>query len=225
MSYVKANGADVMTATIHVPRIGVWHADLSIDRSDLRLFGEGAPVALSAADGAIQWRGTVRKSGLTRGTLFARIVGGGAGLNQTLRAQAYQTTTLRIPLLDILTLAGEKLSPKADTAVLGKVFNRWARGNTTAGQSIASLVESAGPDVSWRVQRDGTFWIGRELWTPNPLKYDLISDEPTLNRFRFASSGPPDIQPGQSLIDGRHVSYVQHSFDARLLRTTVWVEA
>jgi hypothetical protein len=127
---------------------------------------------------------------------------------------------LRIPLVDVLTDAGELLSTSADSAILSTTFPAWSRMSTGAGTSLAALVAAAG--ATWRVLTDGTVWVGVESWPTSTMKADAISYMPEASR-RVVATLLPTILPGQ-VYDGEHVSVVQHVLTSRSIRTILHVE-
>lgn len=217
--YCTANGIGVVIADIRMPRVGVWHADLVLDTMDAGPFGEGAKVVLVA--GGETFRGTVRRSGVFKGALHLRMVGGAGGLTTPLSAKSYRGVPLRIPLQDILTAAKETLAPTADAASLATVLQKWACVAQAAGEAVAALLPAAGDGLAWRILKDGTFWLGREAWKPRAVEPQMLHEEPALGRVEVDAQ--PSIVPGDS-VGGAHVSYVEHHFGARRLRTKLWLE-
>ena len=205
MALLTANGVPVVRATIIRPRIGVWHADLEVDAADAA--GFAGPVELSLYDGAIVLSGTARRSGQTRNTVYVRVVGGADGLGGELPARGYQNVPLRIPLADVLSAAGETLSPASDAGVLATSLAFWARGQMSAGKALTALLAAAGAP-SWRILADGTLWVGPETWPAARLQgYDLLREDPHLGRWEIGCDVPL-VEPGQ-VLDGHRVSSVE----------------
>lgn len=217
MAYLTANGQDVVAADVFLPRTGVWRADLTLQTADAASFAPGTRVTLA---GALGLTGTVRRSGLSVGHVFLRMVGGAGGLAAELAPKSYRSISLKIPIGDILSDAGETLDATSDAGILASALNFWSRSRGPAGSALNALTFSA--DATWRVLPNGNIWVGTESWPTSSMKYDLLLDEPSLGRFQFFAV-TPTILPGQTL-DGRRISYVEHHFDARSLRSRAWVE-
>jgi len=219
MAFASVNGATVLEGSIGLPRIGVWTADVELPAppSVTQLSG---PATLQLGT-ALTLTGTFGRTGIDgRGRIRARVIGGGAGMGKTLPPRSYVGATLRLPLVDLLTSAGEALSPTSDAGVLAYQMPAWSRMQGIAGASLAALL--AVPAASWRVLPDGTVWVGNETWKPSNMSAVAISYEPE-SRRRTVASLVPTILPGQTY-DGAQVGFVQHVLTPRALRTVLLLE-
>src|SRR4051812_47091673 len=124
MAYCVLGGAAVVEATITLPRVGAWTADLVVEGTTSP---SGKVVLAFGLDNSISLVGTVVRAGLSRGAVVARVVGGAGGLDAVLAAKAYGGCSLQLPLSEVLAAAGEALSPKTDSAVLSVGLGSWAR--------------------------------------------------------------------------------------------------
>ena len=120
--------------------------------------------------------GQVLRSGQSAaGRTFALVAGGnghlGAALPPQLPAKAYRNSLVRVILQDILTAAGEQLSPAAQQDVLLRQVATWPRRQDTAASLLDDLARELG--VIWRVQPDGTVWIGRYDFAEAVLSQEL----------------------------------------------------
>lgn len=219
MSAFVLNGEAALWGELTVPRVGVWHADVSIARpgDELALAG---PVELSV--GSTTWKGTVRRSGENKGTIVTRVVGGADGLSTPIAAKAYQGVPVRIPLEEILQEAGETLAPSTDPAILGTILYNWSRSAGTAGNALAALLQVAGA-TTWRILPDGTLWIGTDTWAPTSLDDHVYLSASPGPGFVEVFAGDPRVFPGETFRD-RKVSAVSHRFSDRKLRTRIWFE-
>jgi hypothetical protein len=218
VSQVTVNGRPAYWAELRIPRIGAWDADVNVPRDgDVEVTG---PVEI--AIGSLVWKGTARRSGENKGTLHVRVVGGAGGLSRALEPRAYQGVPVRIPLLDLLADAGERLSPTADAGVLGVVLPKWNRSAGPAGIALASLLQASG--ASWRVLPDGSVWVGRERWEASSLvDYTYIEQAPNAGSLEIVTVEPA-VFPGE-VFEGRRVSVVTHRFEGRRIRTRIlWEE-
>jgi hypothetical protein len=218
VSQVTVNGRPAYWAELRIPRIGSWDADVNVPREgDVEVTG---PVEIVI--GSLVWKGTARRSGENKGTLHVRVVGGAGGLARALEPRAYQGVPVRIPLIDLLADAGERLSPTADASVLGVVLPKWNRSAGPAGIALASLLAASG--ASWRVLPDGSVWVGRENWAASSLvEYTYIEQAPNAGSLEIVAAEPA-VFPGE-VFEGRRVSVVTHRFEGRRIRTRIlWEE-
>ena len=221
MSFCTANGANVVRGTISRPRLGAWQAELYVDarETDLPSFEGAIDVGL----GEHSFSGWAYRAGTFKDAIHVRVVGGAGGLNTVLAPKAYQGVPLRIPLSDMLTEAGEQLSPTADSAVLGQYLAKWVRMQQTAGVALAGLMQAVGSPI-WRILDDGTLWIGTDTWDVVELELVDITDvEPSVGRTEIATDTPWLLAPGLSF-NGDPISYVEHRIGPDRLRHVLWFE-
>jgi hypothetical protein len=224
-AYVTANGVNVIRADIMRPRVGNWHADLTVDSTTVDAFTGAVEIIVAEI---LHLQGTAYRVGVHHDTVFLRVVGGKAGLGTMLAPRAWQNVPLWLALTDALSGAGETLSPTADAAALGVLLPKWMRPQRTAGAEVGALVQAAGTQA-WRVLPDGTLWIGPEAWPAASLDFQEIEWEPSLGRLTFAADlptvNPGDTWPaGDEPYSGGHVSSVNHVTSAGVLRHFVWFE-
>lgn len=223
MAFATLNGAAVFEGTISIPRVGAWHADLSIN-SETILAGRATLVI----DGGLTLAGTANRSGVWQGTSKLNLVGGADGLRKMARPQHYQQATLRMVLLDLLAVAGEKLAASSDAATLALTFPHWTTMGQSVGRMIGALVADSriANDVAWRLLPDGSLWVGAERWPDSGLKtvadYQEISESPSDGWIDLGVESP-SILPGTAL-GGRKVSYVEHKITGGAARTRAWFE-
>jgi len=222
VSYLSAAGFACVRGRILLPRRGVWIADVVIEPSTgtAQFPSIGAPVQLVLA-GSLTLQGTARRVAQAYGTVLARLVGGGGGFPDVVAAKGYQNVETRIPINDLLGEIGESLSGQSDQTFLGTQLPFWSRRQGPAYKSFASLVE--GHD--WRVQPDGTTWIGTDGWPRSSMgSYQLLSYLPNELRMTIFSD-TPSILPGQTLPDGSgFVSSVEHVVEPGKVRSILLFE-
>lgn len=223
MAFALLNGSPVIQATVGIPRVGAWHADIRVDRGT-ELAGS---VTLTIADG-LTFVGTIHRSGLWLDTLSLRMVAGADGLGKTAKPRHYRQTSLRTVLSDLLATAGERLSATSDAATLALTFPFWTTIGQTCGRMISSLLsdERLADSVAWRTLPDGSLWVGPETWPDSGLAdvvdYQILVEAPADGWLELGVEAP-SLLPGY-LLGGRMVSYVEHDIDGSSARTRVLVE-
>ena len=213
---VTLDGQPVVACQVSLPRNGVWAGELVVE-------ADSAPEGrCTLAIGELELEGTAYRGAADEGAATVRVIGGAGGLGQTAVAKSYRYTPLRIPLEDLLGAGGEALSADSDADVLSLQLDHWATLATYIGAALSELVEGV-PETSWRVQPDGSLWVGRERWQEAPaFEFEpLHTSSAQMNRVIYAQS--PTVLPG-NLFEGARVSYVEHVLRDDRLRTTLWLE-
>lgn len=214
---VTFDGRPCVRATVFLPRIGAWTADIESDDATAP-----AATATLTLDGALALRGTVVRGGVEVDRWRGRIVGGAGGLPREIPAGALRDTTLAAVLADALRAAGESLA--AGVRVEG-VAARWHRVAAPAAHAVADVARAAG--LAWRVLPDGTVWLGTESWAEHrALDVDLLDWRPELGRAELAGN-TLGILPGQTLTVRAltlRVGAVEHHAAREGLRTVVLAE-
>lgn len=214
MSDVTLNGAPVVEATIHVPRVGNWSAELLIN-ADSPPSGAAALEMFGAS-----WSGYVLRSGELAGRISVLLVGGAGGLWHQLEPRGYQGVPLGLVLRELLRDAGEQLAPSSTPAVLATALDHWPRLRGTADRCLSQLLEGRG---DWRVLPSGAIWAGTETWPAAPdFEYQVIDAIPAEHRLELAAETAV-LVPGVTL-EGQRVSTVTHRLDATRWRTTALFE-
>lgn len=222
MALASVNGIDVVSATIVMPLVGAWTADVVVDTP-----AGIAGACTLALDGGLTLVGFAARAGVFLDTSYVRITGGAAGgLAKPARVQHYRGTTVRGIVGELMRASGETLSATADPVVLALQLTAWTQQRQTVRQALSSLIEDRrlGAGVSWRVLPDGTIWIGTETWPDAgltaPADYQELVELPSEGWVDLGSE-VPRIAPGVSL-EGRKIGYVEHRV-AETVRTRAWV--
>src|SRR5690554_802183 len=150
-------GQPLISAEITMPGVGAWHADTASDGTTA--FSGRVTVEI---DG-VEFVGTVIRSGVNGGRVLSRIVGGAGGLSRQLPAKNYAAgPTVATVLGDILRESGESLAATAEAATTARALPKWHRSQDTTAAALVRLLD--GVQASWRVLRDGTIWVGSQVW-------------------------------------------------------------
>lgn len=215
-TYAAANNRPLYAARISIPRFGAWHADIAVDGEE--------PLAnrVTLSLGGVKFSAAVRRQGLSIGNVYARLVGGAGGLKNVAPAQGYHSVPFSVPLQDMLTFAGERVSPSSSPKVTTYLLNSFSRTAGPVGRSISNLLDVSPVESSWRVLYDGSVWVGEESWSTAQVDYELLSYDAELGRYEVYSERP-DWMPG-TVVTGLRVSSVEHVLRDSVLRTWVWTE-
>lgn len=204
-----------------LPRVGAWHADVSVD-----VAGQSADFsgALSLNIDGNTFTGTRRRGGTTADVAVMRLVGGAGGLATMATPKSYSSVTPQVVINDLLSAAGETLSGTVDPSLLGVAWSSWSTPAWPTGAVLAELVSKLGTDVIWRVQPDGTVWLGRESWpTVKPsclvTQIDDRLGKATLHLFDGALVLPGTVFNGVN-IDNAVVT----TFEGGRLNEEVWFQ-
>lgn len=206
----------VVRATITMPRIGAWHADLQVDTTD-------APAgAVTLQAGALTLKGFVNRARVHQAIARVRLVGGAGGLQKVATPKHYTSPILRIPLDDLARAAGETLSATGHAATLNRQLLAWTTLGLPTGAMIQALADHVG--VAWRALPDGSLWFGPETWPASTLKDPRFLDEVPEQGTIVVGADTVEILPGTTLA-GRRVDYVEHLVSQNEIRTKVWAAA
>lgn len=222
MPLISVNGKAAISATISMPRVGAWSADLVVDAQEV-LTG---PCVLAIESG-LTLNGFATRTGVWQDTAYVRVTGGAGGLSLATKPKHYRSVTLRVVLLDLLRAGGEALSSTADPKTTGLQLAAW----TVIGQPIGNAISALIGDPrlvanAWRILPDGTLWVGPETWPDAGLKD--ITDFQELGRLPHEGRSElgfeaPSLLPG-TMLAGRKVSYVEHVVRDDTVRTHAWFE-
>jgi hypothetical protein len=221
MSLVTANGVSVLGGSILMPLVGVWTADLVVDRADS--LTAGASVSIEA-DG-FTLKGTIapERAGEFLDATHVRVIGGKGGLAKTAQPRSYAQpgAYVRDVLNGLAQDSGETFATTTDAAFLATNLVAWAVMAVPVSQAMATLLQVVAPDLSWRILPDGTLWIGSESWTSSGVQFEILEQDPTHGQYELGVESP-SIAPGVELADVGKVSRVEHRIGDDGVRSHVW---
>jgi len=195
------NGKNVISCTLTEPRVGVWSAMVDVD-ADAAITGK-----VSLVIDGVTWTGIVVKGDHHAGRVHLQLVGGAGKLGKVLEVKHYRGVNLGAVVTDIMRETGESLSSDTDPAVRGHQVARWTRTKGPASITLKKVADELG--LVWRVQRDGTVWLGADKWAESKTAHDEIDRTPGRDAVVIAPEAP-HVAPGQSF-GGRRVSRVTTS--------------
>lgn len=212
MSLVELSGVAVVSGTITLHRAGRWSADLELeDASPAR----GARVELRGPSLALS--GYVALVGTFQGDYRCRIYGGTGGLPKELPAKAFRSMPAKLLLEDVLGGVGERLSSSIEPDLLNRELTAWVRPAGPAAAALADLCGILG--VSWRVQPEGTVWLGLDTWRASPATGELLDADP-VGLTIHAALDAMNLLPGTTW-QGAKVERVTHHISGAGFRTDV----
>lgn len=208
------DGKPLLVATIDEPRVGRWVAYCEAD-SDEDITGSAT---LSFESGAVDLVGTVHRGALESGRWIGFVVGGTGGLSTTLTPRAYRNCPLSTALTDIINTTGETLGADSET-LTGQFVAHWQRIQGTATHAMAALADEMG--YSWRVDRDGTLWLGADTYAELEADVVELQHHASLGMKVVAPAAEPTIRPAVTW-DGWRVEHVTTRLRDGKLRQEVW---
>lgn len=214
--YAAIGDKRIVEARIVMPRIGVWHADLTVDAAE----AIAGKQAISIAD-SVRLDGAVLRSGVIGGRVTLRMVGGAGTMGAMLKPKFYRGVTARIVLSDIAREAGEALSSRISPSLLSRMLPKWVRLAGSASEALLVLTKTLG--VGWRIEGDGSLWVGEETWPPFDIEHDVIGGNSSDGVHEVAMVAPA-LTPGVTFRKHR-VSAVEHALSGGKVRSRYWTEA
>ncbi|NRA03260.1 MAG: hypothetical protein HRU00_11750 [Myxococcales bacterium] len=215
-----AGPLNVLKAEVTELLEGAWTARVEVDTDD-EITG-----AVVLTEGVTTWTGSIKPDlgAQEHGRFIAQLVGGTGGLSGILGVRNYDSPFLSDILSDIMTDAGEVLSPEVDTTVLVAQVERWSRLAGPGGLSLKQITDESTAD-HWRIRRDGLVWLGAETYPAVSPTFDFteISRDPAQNSITIA---PEDGQllpaVGESFLDHNVVGVVTTIEEGSLRQTISW---
>lgn len=188
--YASLNGVRLTSATVSIPRVGAWVADVALADAPKTTTG---PQALVVGD-------LVMSGAVVRGTGYAgagwvRLVGGRGGWSSTVSARAYALASGVPASLVLADLAVEALETIVAVEATGTVGFQYAR---VKGPARATLDRLA---PSWWVDAQGlTHPRARLTGIPVTGDFQVISWRPDLGIVDVASDVLSTWVPGRTIV-------------------------
>lgn len=218
---LTAAGQDhaVSSGDLYLPYRGNWTSHL--DFADVITPPTGR-VTLSFH--GLSLTGYVLRSGESEGQVSAIVVGGYGGLWKQIQAKYYDhQLALRLPLQEIVSATGERLSPTSTASVLSRTLNCWPRRQDLAGTLLDTLASSA--DALWRVLPDGSIFFGTDTWSSSAYTedkdYTVLARWPEWSMVELAPLTRLGVLPGQTL-NGARVGRIHLEDDGESYTARIW---
>jgi hypothetical protein len=216
VSFPTIENAAILSMWLSMPLGGTWQAKVDSEAEAL-----AGTVTISDGEGQA-FVGRVVRSGVVTDRNRAFVVGGRGKIGDggfTLSSKHFRAVNMRVIVNEILTQAGETLSPTSPAPLLATHFDFWTipGGNgATPGSALRSLLSPF--DAAWRMLSDGTVWIGIDTFPAAP-EQDRLELEPHADQALVCLAVDAfALRPGVTL-DGRKVLQVDHRFDDEGRRT------
>jgi hypothetical protein len=212
MSTAAISGVTVLECRVHLPRWGLWFAEVVTDQP-AELSGQ---VTLTVAD--LNLRGTIVAGGPWLGRSAYRIVGGAGGWAKRIPSKGYASDAgvkASTVIGDAAREAGETVEGAPKTS-LGPAWERMA--------GAASLTLQLCTERAWYVGEDGVTRFGarpRQQYAGGAARgsVDLAAGTIELMSDSIASLVPGVVVEGVEALD------VLHELHGAKLRTTIWGSA
>lgn len=167
------------------------------------------------------------RSGDNEGRYSCLVVGGNGGFWKTVPSKMYDyRVKANLPLTEILSSVGERLSSKSTPSILAKELVNWPRLTQRCDECLNVITDQIG--AVWRVLPDGSVFVGTDSWTNAPdFDYSLQWRDPTWSSATFIMQSV-GILPGQRWpagtlpISNKKVSCVRYQISPSDFYTTVW---
>ena len=186
MSWATLNGIPVTRAALVVPYTGIWHADVSLDRT---VEVSGPQVLLI---GTYTWLATAVRAVDFAGTRRLRLVGGQGGWRKTVPPELYvspvgvPTTTV---LADVAGLVGE-IPPVVDPTLQPTVGTAFGRQG-----GLASLVLQQVCGDQWWMDPSGVVQTAPRLGIVKSL-FSVENVDGASGKYTIQTESPGDWAPG-----------------------------
>jgi hypothetical protein len=210
---VTINGSPVVSGAVHLPRTGVWSANLVVDQ-DTAVTGR---VTVEIA-GGLTLNGTASRSGVSDGCAVLRVLAGSAALSRPVPPKYFRLIPARQVLEHILRSVGEELAPSSDASLVRRQLQAHCQKRMSASAALSSLVEDLGG--VWRALPDGTIWVGLESWPAASSPGELLDEQPHAQCSTYGADAP-GLLPGTS-VDGRKVGAVEHLVGEDVRTVVTW---
>ncbi len=201
-AYANVDGELLVEATLHVPNIGPWWADvLFLEAPDV----EGSVVLTI---GELTLRGTVTRTGTFGLQRNARIVAGAGGWGTMVEETHYHSdsgVSARTVAEDAARLAGETLGGFNPAAVT--VGIDYARQTGPASRVLEDVIGS----VPWYVDYDGQTQVGtRSSSEVNPDLYEVLDVDPQEGLVTLGVDDLSQVLVGSVISEGLDASVTLH---------------
>ena len=204
------NGAELLSATLIIPRYGVWIADVEVANA----------AALSGAATLVladqTFEGTIEPKGGPYSTrAWYRVVGGANGWAKVVPSKPYRSQAgvkASTVLGDAARDAGEQLAPFTDW----RVGPAWTRLEDQAARVLDLLAPEA-----WYVDESGVTHLGVRTAGTWSTAHRLLEARPDRNWVRIAAESIAGLVPGAQL-EGLEAATVRHELKSDRLQTLVF---
>jgi hypothetical protein len=219
--YATIEGQRVTRATVHVPGIGVWWADVELEGSPV------LPARATLALGELRLTGVVDRQGTEAQTRWLRLIGGFGGWARPLPARSYHSDAgvrARTVAEAAAREAGEDLVAfLVDADRLGVDYVR------SAGPAAQTLADVVGT-TPWWVELDGSTRVGpRAEFGAAAGAYEVLDLEPDTKLVTLAVDDLRAIGIGAVLSERLDEPLTVHEYvielEAEAVRVRAWCGA
>lgn len=220
MAIITLNGTNVSEANVYLPRMGVWHADLLVDRQDLQL----AQCLVNFEDSGIVMNGVALRQGVFAEYLRVRVIGGTGGMYKSVTvAKSYRNVPVSAIASDICAAAGETLNLQSDSTTMNSVVPYWVQIQQGCMAALRSLLQSFGSPII-RMKPDGSIWFGFDTFpvVDGQFEFMLLNQKSHLGQVQIYEE-PFVLVPGVNFL-GWNVGKVHRRVEKDDVRTIFYAE-
>lgn len=216
---ITANGKPVLNLELREGKKGNWSCDLEVDSTtDL-----DRAVTIDFGNEEARFSGTVYRGGVEAGRWRGRVFGGRGGLQEALDSRYYGSTDVVTVLRDLASDTGETLDENIPASLKRHALGRWVRPEGDGRKALGDLATLL--DVTWRVTREGTLWLGTDRYEPvepETFRHQTLSQDPLAGSL-VSAPDYPGVRPGVSFL-GRKVANTVTTLRGGELRQVVFFE-
>lgn len=227
ISLVTSSGTylDVMNADILFPYFGNWTAHLVFANAEsapqgnctLTIFGKNYESYVIPT-----------RSSDSERRFYAMAIGGNGGLSKTISSKMYNSQIqVSLILNDLLSEAGESLSPTSSQTILNTIIPGWTRMQGSASISLSQLIDSVGG--IWRVLEDGSIFVGFDTFSQAPPFDGIVLYQDPVHANATLATQVLGLLPGQRFpnspydnLSNRKIGACRYVIDPERTTLTSW---
>jgi hypothetical protein len=221
MADALLNGLAVLEARLTRPRWGNWVAELAVDSTTAAQLPSGSVGTLQFS--GLSFIGTMIRVDTYLQTVSLRMIGGANKMGKICTPRFFRGAPVSTVIQGLLQDAGATLSPACSSAALAVNLPFWVILAHPIGNALSNLAGAISTDSVWRIQPDGSVFIGPDAFLPSLISdYQLVKYS-ALENVQELASELPLINPGESF-NGKLVSTVEHLFTENSSRVKLLFE-
>jgi hypothetical protein len=204
----SVNGRAVLEASVHMPRLGQWHADIDLEGAEPTISGFVRLVATDTISGeTMSLAARVVSADPYRDRLHVFLIGGSGNGDALMSPRSFRRSTGAAILQAIASTMGITIATSSSARVLSRLFERYSIPAVSAARALDLFAFEVG--ASWRYTETGDVWIGDEAESPEARSRNarrvssafVIVDRVPIDLRWIVVAEMPLPRPGQYLDD------------------------